>query len=743
MPFPKIPQYILAILFSWVPMTAFADTLDGLPDEAAEVLDQREESDDADDADESDDPDSVENSGHHVATTSSLGSRTESDLVTPVTTLAGPALDRRRSGGSVGEVLDGVPGISNADFGPGVGRPSIRGLQGPRVQILEDGMRTSDVSKEGVDHIVAGDTLGAHSIELIRGPASLLYGSGATGGVVNTVTGRFDPIFGAGPNGTLHTTYSPNGHDRQAHAELELPLHDTLALRLQTQQRRSDDFQISGFQVADGVDDHRGRDGQLINSDVQLDTYALTGVWSDEPGYVAVGYEFFDTEYGIPEPFDPVGDQSDEFERIFADHHRLDLRSEFYRPFSGIEALRLNAAFTQFHQREDELEFSRDDTSLQDQVTEVIFDKDELDARLELTHLPIGPLTGVFGLDLNRDEFVADDPRDGRDFFIQPVTTQSAGIFAVERLTFGATTVEFGARIDVEESRPDPVTDPQTRELVVDGETLATFDPDPGLQRYTPASASLGARHDFTDALRVRASSSLSQRAPSSEQLYAFGRHGAAGTWEVGDPDLDLETYLNSELSLLASFDDLRFELTGFYNRVDDFIYLERLPDEDGQPTAIEGTEVVFNAQDDVDLYGLEATAGVELQLRDIRLTPSLWADFLRGQLRDGDNLPAMTPPRAGADLDLLYQSLNLHLAYQRVFSQERTGPAESSTDGFHLLGADLEWTPARAQGQASIFLRGRNLLNEAGRRHQSFFKDRAPILGRQLIAGLRYHFGS
>ena len=685
-----------------------------------------------------------EPSEHRVSTTASLRSRTESDLVTPVTTLDGPALDRRRSGGSVGEVLSGLPGISNADFGPGVGRPTIRGLQGPRVQILEDGMRTSDVSKEGVDHIVAGDTLGAQSMELIRGPASLLYGSGATGGVVNTVTGRFAPIIGTDPNGSLYGTYSPNGRDRQAHAELELPLHDTLALRLQTQQRRSEDFRISGLQVASGVDDHRGLPDQLINSDVQLDKHAITGLWSDEPGYIALGYEFFDTEYGIPEAFDPVGGQEDEFERIFADHHRLDLRSEFFHLVPGIEALRLNAAFTQFSQEEDEFEFSRDDRQLEERVTEATFEKDEIDARLEMTHLPIGRLTGVFGLDFNRNEFVADDPRDGRDFFIQPVTTQSAGLFAVERLHLASTTLEFGARIDVEESRPEAVEDPQTTDLTIDGDTVAEFDPDPGLQRFLPFSTSLGARVDLRDDLELRASTSLSQRAPSSEQLYAFGRHGAAGTWEVGNADLELETYLNSELSLIGDLDDLRFQLTGFYNRVDDFIYFERLPDDDGQPTIVDGTEVVFNAQEDVHLYGLEANAAYDIHAGDLRLTPSLWADVLRAQLRDSSDpdLPAMTPPRAGADLDVAYQSVHLHLAYQRVFSQDRTGPAETTTDGFHLLGADLEWTPSRSDGQASLFLRGRNLLNEAGRRHQSFFKDRAPILGRQLTTGVRYHFG-
>ena len=683
-----------------------------------------------------------------VVTGDSLISRTESELVRPVRVIEGTELDRRRAG-TLGEVLDGLPGVANADFGPGVGRPVIRGLQGSRVEILEDGMRTSDVSGEGVDHVVAADPLRSRSVEFISGPSSLLYGSGAAGGVVNVVTGRFTPRIGDRISGSVFSSYTDNGNDRQGSAFIDIPMGEQFELRADYAARRSNDFDIKGTQQRDGG----GKKGTLINSDTESDAYSISGMWSGNRGYLGLGYSRWTNDYGVPEPFDPrpveEGGQSDEFERINAQSDRFDLRSELFAPFPGFSSARLSLAYTEFEQDEIEFEFERtsDGGEFDEKELDAVFVQDELDARLELMHEPIGGFEGIIGLDFNDTDFVAEDPDADSDFFIRPAETRSVGLFLVEKVETGFGLVEFGARVGQQRARPEAVPDPQV-ESVERGDSEVEFQRDPGTQRFTTVSSSLGTVVDLSENHRVRASLSHSQRAPSVEQLYAFGRHGAAGTFEVGDPDLGKEDFYNLELSLEQHSDPLRFNITGFFNRVDNFIFFQFEPDEDGNPQRVDadgnpdedGELLVFNDQEDVRFFGLELSAERDILTGAVPLTARVSGDFLRGRLRDGGNLPRMTPPRAAIGLDSEWRTLDFSVDFQQVFAQTKTGEAESRTSSYHLLGFDAGWRPQAAE-ELRVFIRGRNLTNSAGRRHQSFFKENSPILGRALTAGLRYDF--
>ncbi len=685
-----------------------------------------------------------------VVTRGSLGSRTESEVARPSVVLDGDELDRRRSGGTVGEVLDGVAGVSNADFGPGVGRPTIRGLQGSRVQVLEDGMRTTDVSGEGVDHIVAGEPLGAEAVEIIRGPATLLYGSGASGGVVNLVSGRFDPRIGQGFNGEARGSFGVNGLDRQGLLRLEAPVGDEMALRATITGRASEDFQISGLQVSPNAgEEDRGLPGQLINSSVSSRTYNVTGIWAPMWGHVGIGYERYEGNYGVPEAFDPVGGQGDEVERIFAGYHRLDLRSEAYDVVPGIEVLRWNLSLSDFDQEEDEFEFSDATGEQIGRVTEATFEAREVDSRLELSQVPLGLLRGVFGVDLNLREFRADDPREGRDFFIQPSRTVRLGVFLVEQLVFDRGEVEVGARVGWEEVLPEGVVDPVVTEARVDGDLVGELDPNPGVRRYVPTSLSMGGRLFIGDAQYLRATASRSQRTPGAEQLFAFGRHGAAGTWEIGDPDLNMETYTNGELTFHREAGATRFQATAFYNHVDDFVIFAAQVDGDGDPIRMGrdgqsvddgGERLVIFEQADARFYGAELEFFQDFATGMVDWTWHLNGDLVFGELRAGGNLPLITPPRVGTGLSALIADVGAAVHYQWVFPQERVAPSERPTEGYHLVHADLRWAPLAHPGM-EVFLRGRNLLNQAGRRHHSFFKDYAPILGRSVVLGASYRF--
>lgn len=690
-----------------------------------------------------------------TVTSDPFGDRSVDDLVSSTTVISGDDLERRRRG-TIGDVLEGIPGVANSDFGPGVGRPVIRGLQGSRVLVLEDGMRTTDVSSEGADHAVGVDPLRAEQVEVIRGPAALIYGSGAAGGVVNVVTDRFNPVIPENIRGRLGGSYGDNGNDRQGHVSLDIPVGTNFAIRGDLNARRSSDFDIRGYQTADSRT--RKRD-KLINSDIENDSYSITGMFSGEWGYVGLGYSYWETDYGIPENFFPIprdqGGFSDDFERVFAESDTFDLRSEIYNPFAGFSAARLKVSYSEFEQEEVEFEFDRSTRRLDERIVEAEFEKDELDVRLELLHDPIAGMNGVIGFEFVDTDFKADDPRgDERGFYIRPNETRSFALFSVQELPTEFGKLEFGARIGRERSSSDDV---------IGSRVEGTFDADGnfvplqesiGSRSFTLLSFSVGALVDIGDDHHFRTSLTATERAPSSEQIYAFGRHAAAGTFEVGDPDLDKETYLNFEVGFDRHTGPFRYDATAFYNRVDDFTYLESVDDGTGNPVFVDDVgdpegdrlrnQLVFNEQDDAEFYGVEFGSSLELIQpgpNTLPLTMRVSGDYVRGRLRSGGNLPRITPPRVGVGFDTSWQDFDFGVDYQRVMPQTRTGTAESRTSGYHLYGFDVGYHPSNVDG-LRVYLAGRNLGNESGRRHQSFFKDEAPIIGRAFYAGFRYDFG-
>jgi len=703
-----------------------------------------------------------------VVTADPRENRSADELVQPVSVLVGDELERRLAG-TLGEVLEGLPGVANADYGPGVGRPVIRGLQGSRVQVLEDGLRTADVSGEGADHAVAIDPAHAEQIEVFRGPATLLFGSGAAGGVVNVRTHRFDPDFGNRFGARGAVSYGENGNDRKGRLGVEAPVSEQFVLRADASIRRSDDFSIDGFQQ---LDQDSGNKGRLRNSSVETDSYAATGLFRGHRGYIGLGFSSWETDYGIAENFDarPVdeGGQESEFARVLADYDRVDLRAELLEPVPGFELFRLKTAYTEFSQQEVEFDFERTSSggSLEERFVEAQFANDEFEARLEMLHKPIGPLSGVIGLQYRTRDFVADLPEEEEAFFyVRPNESRNIGLFVLEELPIRLGRIEFGARIERERSEPDDIFGAEIEGVTQpDGSFLPLPEQLPD-RTFTPLSLSVGTLLNFGDTHHLRASLTRAERAPSAEQLYAFGPHAAAGTFEVGDPDLDKETYLNLEAGIDRHVGALRYELTAFYNRVADYIYLMSDQDGSGNPVFVndlgnrpgEGATVgcapgdgglcelenqlVFNTQADAEFYGAEFSAVTDLSGGPVPFSLRFTADHVRGKLSDGGNLPRITPTRVGVGFDTGWRNVDLRVDYQHVFTQDKTAVAEDSTDGFDLVSFDLSWRPG-ALGGGQVFLRGRNLLDEDGRLHQSFFRDDAPIIGRSFIAGVRFDLG-
>jgi iron complex outermembrane receptor protein len=664
-----------------------------------------------------------------------FGDRVADELINSVTVITDEELARRQST-TLGETLDGLPGVSNSDFGPGVGRPVVRGLTGSRVQILNNGLRVVDVAGEGSDHNVAIDTSNASQIEVLRGPATLLYGGNASGGVINVISEHFNPNFSDQINVNGQFAYNGNGNQRLGDIGLSLPLSDNFVIRTDYAGQRSDDFDIDGFQ---GIDQTAGDKGTLENSGIDTDSFSLTGLYSQDWGFAALGYSRWKTSYGLPTVITGVGEE--EQATIEADYDRLDFRSEIDDPFAGIHTARLKVAYTEFYQAEVAAEF--DDGVLEESGVEGEFDKEETEVRIELLHNPIGTWEGVVGLQVNDTDFQTSAPEaggHGGSFYVRDSETRSYGVFVLENTETAFGHVELAARIDYVNSEPTNLDAERDLDFVAPfaGEFMQAAKLSD--RSFTPFSVSAGAIIDINDTHHFRVSLSRSERAPSAEQLYSFGEHHAAETVEIGDPDLDKEAYTNLEIGLDRHHGDFSYNITAFYNQVSDYIYLETLTIGGAEVLSDEGNNFLTNEQEDAKFYGAEFTSAWQISEGQMPFKLRFSADYVRAKLDNGGDLPRISPARAGLGFDTGRGDLQFSMDYQHVFNQSRTADLESSTDGYNLVSFNANWQPASLKG-LGFFVKGRNLLNEDGRRHTSFLKDDTTITGRALLAGVTFDF--
>ena len=674
--------------------------------------------------------------GKLIVTSDPFGDRVVDDLINSVTVITDEELARRQST-TLGETLDGLPGVHNSDFGPGAGRPVLRGLQGSRVQILNNGLRVVDVAGEGADHNVAIDTSNAAQIEILRGPATLLYGGNASGGVINVISEHFNPNFSDQINVNGQFAYSGNGNQRLGNLGLSLPLSDNFVIRTDYAGQRSDDFDIDGFQ---GIDQTASDKGTLENSGIDTNSFSVTGLYSQAWGFAALGYSRWKTSYGLPAVITGVGEE--EQAHIRADYDRIDFRSEINDPFAGIHTARFKVAYTEFYQGEVATEF--DGGVLEESGIEGEFDKDEAEVRIELLHNPIGAWEGVVGLQINDTAFQTSAPAagggHGGSFYVRDNETRSYGLFVLENTETSFGHVELAARIDYVDSEPATLDEERDVDFVAPfaGELMQAAKLSD--RSFTPFSVSAGAIVDIDDSHHFRVSLSRSERAPSAEQLYSFGEHHASETVEIGDPDLDEEAYTNLEIGLDRHLGDFTYNITAFYNDVSDYIYLETRTIGGVPVLSDEGNNFLNNVQEDAKFYGAEFTSALQISKGNVPFTLRFSADYVRAKLHDGGDLPRISPARAGLGFDTGHGDVAFSMDYQRVFNQSKTANHESSTDGYDLVSFDVNWQPASLKG-LGVFVKGRNLLNEDGRRHTSFLKDNSVIVGRSISAGFNFDF--
>ncbi|HEX2208817.1 MAG TPA: TonB-dependent receptor [Longimicrobium sp.] len=596
--------------------------------------------------------------------------------------LSGKALERNL-GTSVAQTLSSQPGLSTRYGGPAASTPVIRGLAGERVLVVQNGQRTGDLSSTSSDHALSVDPLAASRIEVVRGPASLLYGNNALGGVVNVISTDIPTTIPGEASGFLAAQGESVNPGGALTGEITLPLGETFAISARGGGRRVDDVRVGG--------------GGTLHNTFYNNAYGTAGlgyVTERVQGGVSLGGYTFD--YGLPAPVHE-GEEHEEHEEheegISIEGHRLEAngRATVALGDRGFTTLRLDANAQRY--RHDEIEAGGE-----------VGTRFQLDTQTgNLTaKTRFGRLDGAVGVSALRKDYSPE----GEEALTPGAESRTAGLFVYQELPLGAESdgpsLQAGARYDVYRVQPDETDD--ERFAGVRGRDFRNF------------SGSLGLNVPVTDELSASVSVAQSFRAPTVEELFSNAFHHAAGTYDVGDPDLDLEINRGGEAVLRAQSERINAQLAAFYSRIDNYI----TPEVVGDTTLIDehdGEEITVPVnrfrQDDAELRGLEGQVEAVVG-RHIVL--GVMGDLVRGDFVDGGPLPFMPAARLGGSARWDNGTYSLGVEARHAFEQDRAEPAEFATDAYTLVNASAGLSLRRGGRIHNIVLRVDNLLDESYR---------------------------
>lgn len=654
--------------------------------------------------------------------------RTSDELIASTTVLVADDVTDRLSGG-LGDTLNGLPGISSTAFGPGASRPVIRGLGAERVQVLTNGIGVIDASAASPDHAVTGDPLGAERIEILRGPATLAYGGGAAGGVVNVIDGFIveqipDETFSAAG----YAGYTTADEGKTAAARVTGVSGPFVGI-LSWTGRESSDLEIPGFaesarlralEEEEGEEHEDHEIGTLENSGVESQSFSGGLSLVGDDGFIGVAIRRQENKYGI------VGGHHDEEEE----------EAELTSSGSGLGPLAIGIAavgaepeqpFIDMEQTRYDLRggwnfrngpFERVTGSLS--IVDykhiefegpgepgTVFTNEGYEARIEAQHAAFMGLEGSIGWQASSRDFGAV----GDEAFVSPTVTEQAGIFIFETYETGEWGVEAGLRLD---------------RVLVDNSLF-------GSREFDTLNASFGVHGHVTESLFLGATINSTERAPTDVELFADGPHLATRQYEVGDATLDTERGLSLEASARWESGPLELGASVYSFSFKDFIYLT--------PTGFEEDELpVFLAtQADADFTGAELTASYALG-DGFGATWALYGavDVVRGKVVGGGNLPRIPPASAMLGLEADNGFVKARLEARWADEQDRVADFELPTDGFTVLDLSTAW---RVLPNVDLIVAGTNLTDEEVRYHASPLKDLAPMGGRSLRLGVRAEF--
>lgn len=642
-----------------------------------------------------------------IVVTASADSRRESEVYQPVNVLSAEELAARLRS-SIGETLAQEPGVSSTSFGAGASRPVIRGLGADRIRVLEEGVGTGDVSNISPDHAVSVDPASAEQIEIVRGPATLLYGSNAVGGVVNVISSRIPSVATADPlTGSVDLRYGSAAEEKSTSAVLGGGL-GSFAWHADLTLRDTNDYEIPA--PADPDDDPEHFRGVLENSALSARSATVGGSWIGDRGFIGASITQLDTNYGVPghmhheeEGEHEEGEEEEEEEpgvRIDLDQRRFDVKGEL-ASLGIFDRVRVRLGVTEYEHEE-----------LEGEEIGTRFTNDGFEGRLEANHRPLGRVSGTWGVQVTSNDFFAA----GEEAYIPPNQSVANAVFAYEEIRGETVDVQFGARYE-------------HQSVEVENDTVEG-------RHFEGLSGSIGGIWRVAEGSVVALSLARAVRLPTATELYANGPHAATSQFEIGNPLLNEETSLGLDLAFRRTVGRFRGEVSIFNNEFDGYIY--------DAPTGAEEDELpVFQfLQRDARFRGVEVVTHTHLLSRgESHLELDLGADYVRATLDGGENLPRIPPLRAHVGLKMHGGPLTGMVELRRVFEQDEVAAYETTTDGYTFLNAHVGYRFFFANTIHDVLLRGTNLTNELARTHVSPIKDRAPLPGRDLTLSYRLVF--
>lgn len=603
-------------------------------------------------------------------------------------------------GATLTATLQNRPGITGSTFAPGSSRPIIRGLDNTRVRVQENGVGTADVSSLSEDHAVPIDPNAVERVEVIRGPASLRYGSNAIGGVVSAINDRIPeaiPANGFKARFTGGVTSVDDGRDGGFAVTAGA---GAIALHADAFTRRADDYDTP--------------QGRQANTFVESDGFAVGGSLVGSWGFAGVAFQRFESLYGIPGV-----EAVEENKRIDLEQEKVTSRGEFRIKAGGIDAIRYWFGSTRYTHFE-----------IAEGAPAAEFRNRETEGRVEVQHLPVatpfGRMTGAVGIQAGERKtsgLSLEDPANA-DSLLLPAKTETVAAYIFEEIELTRSlTLQLAARherADVTGVGPDPA------DRLLDVARSRSFD---------PTSASVGVLQALPMGVVARLSAQYTERAPDAQELFSNGPHEATETFELGNVDLQKEKATTIELGLKKAAGPLRFDASVYHTRFKGFIFKE-LSGEFCEETVAscgtvtEGLERLDFRQRDATFTGAEIAAQYDIA----PIWRGIWGvegqfDVVRAKLSGGENVPRIPPVRIGGGV--YYRDANWFARVNTLtaLEQDTLGFGETETAGYTLLNAELSYTLKLAQSgvvvpELTVGLKGENLLDDDVRNHVSFKKD-------------------
>jgi iron complex outermembrane receptor protein len=661
----------------------------------------------------------------------------ELNLLSGASVLTGTALQRDVRP-QLGDTLTRLPGVSSTSFSPGASRPVLRGFQGERIRVLTDGIGSIDVSNTSADHAVTIDPLTAERIEVLHGPAVLLFGSQAIGGAVNVLDRRIPrTIPEHGAHVDVIGAYGSAADERSIGGAADVALGKSgFVLHVDGSWRKTDDLRAGGYilspalraeqldiaeeemeeghvEEAEEALENAGRRGRIPNSATEQKTLGAGVSLIRDGGSLGFSVSWFDTDYGVPTRPGAEHHHEEEGEAEAEEEHgheeavtigmeqiRADLRAQVNVGGSFLDQIRLRLGAADYKHTE----FEGDEVG-------TVFRTQGMEGRLEFVQADRAGWRGASGTQFFQRDFEAV----GAEAFVPPNETSQFGLFTLQEVSIGGMELEGAARYERTQVSSNAV----------------------GVERSFDAfSAAFGAAYAPTERFRVGVNLSRAERAPAAEELLSNGPHVATQAFEVGNPDLAKEKSWGVEGYVRAQAGPVRLRASVFANWFDDFIFQAATGEEEDE------LPVFQYFQRDARHYGFEAEASADLfKIGDFTVKADAVADYVRATVKGDGPAPRIPPLRLLGGLEAGSEMLTGRVEVEWTDDQTRVAALETPTDGFTLVNASVAWKPWGDRRETTLILSANNIFDVDARRHASFTKEFVPMAGRDIRVSARISF--